>query len=64
MRTENGATYTASSSPGAIEEEAKRLFAALGTPRGGFIGYVEEYSVMGMPDENYRACAAAFENLA
>lgn len=56
-------TVSISSSPRAIEEEAKRLFASLGTPNGGFIGYVEEYSVMGMPGENYRACAAAFENL-
>ena len=47
----------------AIEAEARRLCRALGTHKGGFIGYVEEYSVMGMPEVNYRACARAFSNL-
>lgn len=28
-----------------------------------FIGYVEEYSVMGMSAENYRACGEAFRRL-
>jgi hypothetical protein len=56
-------TVSISGSPDAIREEARRLFDALGTQRGGFIGYVEEYSVMGMPGDNYRACAAAFEKL-
>ena len=32
-------------------------------PQGGFIGYVEEYSVMGMSAENYRACGEAFRRL-
>jgi hypothetical protein len=56
-------TVSISGTPEAIEEEAKRLYRALGTPEGGFIGYVEEYGVMGMPEVNYRACARAFENL-
>lgn len=56
-------TVSISGSPVAIREEAQRLFRALGTAEGGFIGYVEEYSVMGMPGDNYRACAAAFKNL-
>ena len=56
-------TVSISGTPNAIEEEARRLFRALGTTEGGFIGYVEEYSVMGMPEVNYRACARAFRNL-
>ncbi len=31
--------------------------------RGGFIGYVEEYSVMGMSERNYHACGEAFRRL-
>ena len=46
-----------------IYAEAERLYEALGTPRGGFIGYVEEYSCMGMSPQNYRACAEAFRRL-
>jgi len=56
-------TVSISGTPGAIEEEARRLYRTLGTLRGGFIGYVEQYSVMGMPADNYRACARAFRNL-
>jgi len=32
----------------------------LGGFNGGLIGYIEEYSVMGMSDENYRSCIEAF----
>jgi uroporphyrinogen decarboxylase len=46
-----------------IRAEALRLYELLGTPKGGFIGYVEEYSVMGMSAENYRACGEAFRQL-
>jgi hypothetical protein len=46
-----------------IHREAERLFRLLATPDGGFIGYVEEYSVMGMSTENYRACGDAFRCL-
>lgn len=46
-----------------IFAEAERLYHTLGTPEGGFIGYVEEYSSMGMSPENYRACAEAFRQL-
>lgn len=51
---------------GTVEEiyaEARQLYDVLGTAAGGFIGYVEEYSCMGMPAENYRACAEAFRRL-
>jgi uroporphyrinogen decarboxylase len=49
--------------PAEIHAEARRLHDLLGTPEGGFIGYVEEYSVMGMSPENYRACGEAFRGL-
>ncbi|HSA02723.1 MAG TPA: uroporphyrinogen decarboxylase family protein [Candidatus Paceibacterota bacterium] len=49
--------------PAEIHAEARRLYDLLGAPTGGFIGYVEEYSVMGMPAENYRACGDAFRRL-
>lgn len=46
-----------------IHDEARRLHRLLAQPEGGFIGYVEEYGVMGMSEQNYRACAAAFRGL-
>jgi hypothetical protein len=46
-----------------IFQEARRLYDLLGTPDGGFIGYVEEYGCMGMSEENYRACGEAFRRL-
>lgn len=46
-----------------IYAEAERLHDLLGSARGGFIGYVEEYSCMGMSAENYAACAEAFRRL-
>jgi hypothetical protein len=56
-------TVSISGTPTEIFAEAQRLFDCLGTPEGGFIGYVEEYSVMGMSAENYRACGEAFRRL-
>ena len=49
-------TVSIRGTPEEIYAEAQRLYDLLGTPAGGFIGYVEEYSVMGMSAENYRAC--------
>ena len=46
-----------------IYAEARRLHDQLATPAGGFIGYVEEYGVMGMSAENYKACGEAFKKL-
>ena len=46
-----------------IYAEAQRLHDRLATPQGGFIGYVEEYGVMGMSPENYCACGEAFRLL-
>lgn len=59
-------SYQTVSISGTVEEiyaEAERLYRLLGTPQGGFIGYVEEYSCMGMSARNYRACAEAFRRL-
>ena len=57
-------TVSITGSPDDIRAEAERLFRHLGTPDGGFIGYVEEYGVMGMSEQNYRACGEAFRCLA
>jgi uroporphyrinogen-III decarboxylase len=56
-------TISVQGTPAEIHAEARRLYHLLGAPTGGFIGYVEEYSVMGMSAENYRACAEAFRRL-
>jgi uroporphyrinogen decarboxylase len=57
-------TVSIQGTPAEIQAEARRLYNLLGTPAGGFVGYVEEYGVMGMSAENYRACATAFRRLA
>lgn len=57
-------TDSISGTPQAIHAEARRQYRALGTPGGGYIGYVEEYACMGMPEENYQACITAFQALA
>ncbi len=56
-------TVSITGTPAEIHAEAQRLHDLLGTPEGGFIGYVEEYGVMGMSAENYRACGEAFRRL-
>jgi len=59
-------SYQTISISGTREEifaEAELLFTELGTINGGFIGYVEEYSSIGMSKENYRACIDAFKSL-
>ncbi len=53
-------TVSISGSVTDIEREARRLYAHLAAPDGGFIAYVEEYSCMGMSEENYQACRKAF----
>ncbi len=60
-------SYQTVSISGTVEDiyaEARRLYDLLGTPAGGMVGYVEEYSCMGMSRENYLACAEAFRRLA
>ena len=44
-----------------ITSEARRLHGLFAIPRGGYIGYVEEYGCMGMSEENYQACVRAFQ---
>lgn len=56
-------TVSIHGSPQDIRNEAERLYNVLGSPDGGFIGYVEDYSVMGMSEDNYLACANVFRNL-
>ncbi len=59
-------SYQTTSISGTVEEiyaEAARLHQLLATREGGFIGYVEEYGVMGMSERNYRACGEAFQHL-
>lgn len=56
-------TVSIQGTPQEIYAEAQRLYDLLATPQGGFIGYVEEYGVMGMSAENYRACGDAFRRL-
>ena len=56
-------SYQTVSLTGTREEifaEAERLHHHLGTERGGFIGYVEEYSALGMSRDRYQACIDAF----
>lgn len=56
-------TVSISGRPEDIKAEARRLYAELGTEDGGFIGYVEDYSCMGMSEENFEACVTAFRKL-
>lgn len=53
-------TISISGTPQEIQREADRLRYLFERPEGGFIGYVEEYSCMGMSNENYEACKRAF----
>lgn len=46
-----------------IIRDVTTMLSNLATPDGGFIGYVEEYSSIGMPPENYSACIRAFREL-
>ena len=56
-------TVSISGTVAEIDAEARRLHDLFATPRGGYIGYVEEYGCMGMSEENYRACVRAFATL-
>ena len=56
-------TVSISGTPADIHAEARRLYDLLAVKEGGFIGYVEEYSVMGMSERNYCACGEAFRRL-
>ncbi len=56
-------TVSIQGTPEEIYAEARRLYDCLAGPQGGFVGYVEEYGVMGMSEENFRACGDAFSSL-
>lgn len=56
-------TVSITGTPEEIYAEAQRLYRLLAVPEGGFIGYVEEYGVMGMSEKNYQACGEAFRRL-
>ena len=56
-------TVSITGTPDDIHKEAKRLYTSLGSDKGGFIGYVEEYGCMGMSEANYQACISAFREL-
>jgi uroporphyrinogen decarboxylase len=56
-------TTSISGTPESIRREANRMHDLFGSPNGGFIGYVEDYTCMGMSNENYEACAKAFEEI-
>lgn len=56
-------TVSITGTPQQIKAEGQRLYDALGTVTGGFVGYVEEYSCMGMTEENYQACIDAFKEI-
>ncbi len=56
-------TVSITGTPQEIKEEGRRLYNALGAATGGFVGYVEEYSCMGMTEENYQACIDAFKEI-
>ncbi len=55
-------TVSISGTPEDIQREADRLRRLFERPEGGFIAYVEEYSCMGMSEENYQACKRAFRS--
>ncbi len=49
--------------PADIYRDVREVMESLGRFNGGLIGYVEEYGSIGMSEENYQACVAAFREL-
>ena len=59
-------SYQTTSISGTRQEilgEAQKMYDALGTRKGGFIGYTEEYYCMGMSESNFEACKEAFARI-
>jgi uroporphyrinogen decarboxylase len=56
-------TTSITGSPADIFRDVGALVTHLGSHHGGLVGYVEEYSSIGMPEANYRACVDAFRTL-
>jgi len=46
-----------------IRSYAARLVQELGTDRGGYIAYIEDYHSIGMSETNYQAICKAFEDI-
>lgn len=44
-----------------IKQYVANLWEKLATPDGGYFGYIEEYSSVGMSDANYRSICEAFD---
>jgi len=53
-------TVSITGTPEEIIGEGRRLHRLLAAENSGFIGYVEEYTCMGMTEANYQACRDAF----
>jgi len=56
-------SYQTTSITGTREDifaDVRKMVKCLGNFGGGLIGYVEEYSSIGLSDENYNSCAEAF----
>lgn len=56
-------TVSIKGTPEDIRKEARRLYDKLGTENGGLIAWIEEYSSVGMSEENYCACSDAFTEI-
>lgn len=56
-------TVSLSGTVEAIVKEAESLYRRFGNENGGFIAHLEDYGILGMSRENYRACWEAFRNL-
>lgn len=46
-----------------IRSDVRALVENLGNHGGGLIGYIEDYRIMGMSEENYQACVEAFQTI-
>jgi uroporphyrinogen decarboxylase len=56
-------TISLTGTRGEIFRDVEQLVLNLGDKGGGLIGYVEEYSSMGMSSDNYQSCVDAFAKL-
>ena len=56
-------TIAVTGTPANIAEEINRLSSLFVEDKGGLIGYIEDYSCMGMSEENYQAHVNAFRRV-
>lgn len=54
-------TTSISGTPEMIENDVRTLVNHLGCFHGGLIGYIEDYRIMGMSEDNYQSCIRAFD---